>query len=41
MGRDRKEAVLIAGLIICTIAQGILTVWMLVDFGFRFLRFTG
>lgn len=29
MGRDRKEAVLVAALILCVLVQTALTVWML------------
>lgn len=29
MGRDRKEVVMIAALILCVLAQTALTVWML------------
>ena len=29
MGRDRKEAVMIAALILCALVQTALTVWML------------
>lgn len=29
MGRDRKEAVMIAALMLCVLAQTVLTIWML------------
>lgn len=31
MGRDRQETIMIAALVLCTLAQAALTVWLVVD----------
>lgn len=36
MKRDRTEILLMTALVICTFAQGIATILMIADLGFRF-----